>query len=212
MTEEERQAAASKQSLSQKEHWSAITLEERRELRTLQIERMASGREEYYDAMTEAERHRRSNNISSGLQAYYDTLTPEEYAQCIRKWQEAGYKALFSKHTSKPEKLFDTLLEAQGIAYIKPIEPIRVNGKSYWPDFILENMVIIEFNGCYTHQCEECGHNNGYYNKQRQFTAKDIRERDRQRTEALESLGYIVKVIWEHELPKFNDWYTTNLG
>jgi hypothetical protein len=65
------------------------------------------------------------------------------------------------------------------------------------PDFLINNK-IIEFYGTYWH-CHESMFEDNQINNQIGKTAKEVWEYDSKRIEILESKGFDVMVIWEHE-------------
>lgn len=87
------------------------------------------------------------------------------------------------------ENAYAQLLDLQSIVYErqKRIGWYRVD--FYIPS---ENRVI-EVNGCYWHCCDTCGYTDAHPNK---------REKDTKRYEYLKGKGYIVEVVWEHDLPR----------
>ncbi len=50
--------------------------------------------------------------------------------------------------------------------------------------------LVLEVNGCFWHQCVQCGYTDKY----------GVRARDEERRKELVQMGYEVQVIWEHEL------------
>ena len=74
---------------------------------------------------------------------------------------------------------------------------VEVNGKRkvYHPDYILGNK-IIEFYGDYFH-ANPMKYDDNFVILDR--TAKEIREHNHKRVAALETAGYKVKIVWEHE-------------
>lgn len=90
---------------------------------------------------------------------------------------------------SRLEKAVAAKLDEQGVVYERQK---RIGW--YKVDFYVpaENR-IIEANGCYWHQCEPCGYNHDFAEKKRAEDAK--------RYDYLRSKGYIVEIIWEHDLP-----------
>ena len=87
------------------------------------------------------------------------------------------------------ERYYAQQLDAQGIVYEqqKGIGWYRV-------DFYIPSQnKVIELQGCYWHDCEQCGHANKHKGK---------KESDTKRHEYLRKKGYLVEIIWEHDLPK----------
>jgi len=93
---------------------------------------------------------------------------------------------------NKPEKEVIGILKSlsSDIKYVGDgkywIPGIRMN-----PDFINEDKKqIIEVFGCFWHCCKKCGHQN----------RDNQRRKDASRITEFRKLGYLVLVIWEHEL------------
>ena len=69
---------------------------------------------------------------------------------------------------------------------------------SYIVDFALpEEKKVIEIFGCYWHACEIC-------KLTKHDFAREVRSRDKQRLNTLQSKGWLVQVFWEHELQEGN--------
>lgn len=69
----------------------------------------------------------------------------------------------------------------------------------YFVDFYLTDIqLLLEVNGCWWHACEECGYNINEYSAHKQA-------KDKKRIAYLESKGYTVAVLWEHDLRPFMD-------
>ena len=120
-----------------------------------------------------------------------------------REQREKSFLQQASKDT-KPEMLFKRELARRGIDFVSQF-PIKNGKKCYekgfretlYGDIKLEGSflsdVIIEVDGCYYHNCVECGH-------AEKFPGKT--EEDFKRTQYIESLGYRVFHVWEHEVIK----------
>ena len=69
------------------------------------------------------------------------------------------------------------------------------------PDIIfLEKRIALFLHGCFWHRCEKCykePSNNNLFWKQK--VLKNV-ERDNQSTKKLQEAGWIVHLIWEHEI------------
>lgn len=113
-------------------------------------------------------------------------LPPSEDGVEIKKEQR---KSLLH---SKLEKEFARMLDLLGIKYIQ-----QYSVGSFRTDFYVEQMnTIYEINGCYVHCCTECGYNDSSFGT----SAEEKRKLDAERKLFLESQGYIVRVICDHEL------------
>jgi DNA mismatch endonuclease Vsr len=91
---------------------------------------------------------------------------------------------------TKPEKKVQAILNKLGIRF-KPHVPVGF----HQVDIMLNSNVAIEVEGCFWHQCEKCGFNDGYADR----TAEEIREYDRLREEKIVAKGFAVYRIWEHD-------------
>ena len=96
---------------------------------------------------------------------------------------------------TKPEVVMQGFLKQSGIKF-STHEAIRLPSmKCHCIPDILVGMVAIFMDGCYWHNCKECG-----------FEGRNPKaDRDPFITSALQALGYTVVRIWEHEL-KGEDW------
>lgn len=89
---------------------------------------------------------------------------------------------------TKPELKFKTLLEEKNIQFE---QQKRILG--YIVDFYIPSVnTIVEIHGCYWHGCEQCGYDKDWHIQKRREDA--IRE------ENLRNNGYIVNIVWEHQL------------
>ena len=61
------------------------------------------------------------------------------------------------------------------------------------PDIFVKPNICIFADGCYWHKCTECGH---------EESIRKEREKDKQVTRTLQSQGYTVIRLWEHEINK----------
>jgi G:T-mismatch repair DNA endonuclease (very short patch repair protein) len=144
---------------------------------------------------TEAAARKSLGTKNLALSAYYAAMTPEEKRAFFANWNEAGRKAATEAISSRLEDAIALLLEEQKIVYVRH-KWFYINERRYCVDFAYEGKHIIEVNGCYWHQCEQCGRNEGI----RGVPAETIRALDTQRKADLESIGYTVEIIWEHQL------------
>jgi DNA mismatch endonuclease, patch repair protein len=119
-------------------------------------------------------------------------LTYEEKIALFTPWIEAGRNSLKYRDTSI-ELFVAQQLDALHFSY----EQQKHIGM-YYVDFLIpEHHCILEVHGCYWHGCEQCGFNKDHHIEKRAY--------DAQRTAYLESLGYYVYVVWEHDLRPFMD-------
>lgn len=84
---------------------------------------------------------------------------------------------------------FDKFLSKNSIKYLE-------NNKNKWlfPDAIIFNDTIIEFNGDYWHANPTMYNDDDIINN---ITAKEIRQLDKERYQKMNKLGYAIIVIWE---------------
>lgn len=118
------------------------------------------------------------------LKNYWATLTPEERLEKLQKWIKAPKDYV----STTIEQAVQNELDRRDIAYSKQVRVGR-----YFVDFMVSSLsLVIECDGCYWHACEQCG-----------FTdEKGKREYDRVRSAHIESKGYTVAHLWEHDLRK----------
>lgn len=100
---------------------------------------------------------------------------------------------------TKPEVRLRSALHALGFRYRKDF-PIRVDGKLIRPDIAFTRRKLAVFvDGCFWHSCPEHGRtpgaNESYWSPKLRRNA----ERDREQTQLLETAGWQVLRIWEHE-------------
>lgn len=98
---------------------------------------------------------------------------------------ERNHKMLKWHEQSSLERWVQAWLEEHDIRF----EP-HVKIGNYTVDFLVDDWLVIEVNGCYWHRCKACG------------IKDDIRARfrDARRYRSLRSKGYEVAVVWEHDL------------
>lgn len=126
----------------------------------------------------------RRRNLSKAAIRYWESLSDEEKRSKVENWNPKF-------ENTKPELIFSSILENAKIEFVKQkwIHGYRV-------DFLIPKQnLIIEVQGCYYHGCKLCGHN-----KEWQLIR---RSDDLYRKSKLESLGYIVKFVWECELKTY---------
>jgi len=140
---------------------------------------------------------------SKAKSTYWEQFTKEERTDMLMPSIEA---ALNSKKRvlkdTKPEIAFEKKLNALGwqenIDYKKQF---RI--RSCLVDFyLIKSNQVVEIYGCWWHACLQCGHTQGIRKSRGQGirSAESIREHDAKRIAYIESKGYIVKIIWQHEM------------
>jgi DNA mismatch endonuclease (patch repair protein) len=107
--------------------------------------------------------------------------------------------AAIRRTDTKQEVVLRSALHRSGFRFRKDY-PIRLNGKLIRPDIAFTKRRLAVFvDGCFWHCCPEHGRqpsvNNGYWSPKLQRNV----DRDKQQTAALESAGWTVIRIWEHE-------------
>lgn len=99
-----------------------------------------------------------------------------------------------------PERALRSILHAAGYRYRCDYRIDLPDGRRVRPDVVFTRQrVAIFVDGCFWHSCPEHGAaprvNTGYWNPKLERN----QQRDRENTEALESAGWTVVRIWEHE-------------
>jgi G:T-mismatch repair DNA endonuclease (very short patch repair protein) len=92
------------------------------------------------------------------------------------------------------EKVYAQKLDEASIVYESQKHIGWYNVDFYIPS---ENKVV-EINGCYWHACPQCQQNG----KSVVENYEQKREQDKKRYEYLKRKGYIVEIVWEHDLPR----------
>lgn len=180
---------------SKKRYWESVP-QEKRKIKKPKLtpeEKSATNREaqlkHYQENPERAKKIGKANSIK--MKEYYEGLSDEERVLRI----EQNLKNWHKFEDTKIEQIFESILKSKGAFYEKQkwIKGFRV-------DFYLSSTnTIYEIQGCYTHQCEQCGFNNGSYG----MSSGERREYDLQKLEILKSLGYNVQWIWEHTLKEY---------
>lgn len=181
-TEEGRKVA----SQNAKKHFALLTEEEKAEFLKPWME---AGRKASAETPRTDEQNKKN---SEAKKKWFASLSEEEKMELLAPWIEAGMNARGS--ISKKEKRLEEFFRSKGLEF----ETQYRIGRKIVDFYIPSKNLVIEFNGCFWHQCESCGHNDG----NRAGTSEEIRERDSKRIEFLQSQGYKVVVIWEHDLEK----------
>ena len=101
----------------------------------------------------------------------------------MRQHEEGRVRYVKPNEASRCEQFLIDRLDALGVSYVWHA---RVG--SYTVDFLIDDLVV-EFHGCWWHRCKRCG-----------FRDNGVRASDMRRRKFLESKGYAVDIIWEHEL------------
>ena len=124
-------------------------------------------------------------NLSLVRKRRWQALSEDEKNAQVEQLRRSSEKII----DSWIEQYYAQQLDAQGKAYErqKRIGWYRVDF------YIASENRIVELNGCYWHCCEHCGYGDAHPGK---------REKDAKRYEYLQRKGYIVEIVWEHDLPR----------
>lgn len=126
-------------------------------------------------------------NMSTAQKARWQNWPEEKRQAQLERIRDAAPSE--KNYQSWIEDYYAQQLDAQGIAY----ERQKKIGW-YLIDFYIESENrVIEINGCYWHCCEQCGYTETFPGKS---------EKDEKRHAYLRRKGYVVDVIWEHDLPR----------
>jgi very-short-patch-repair endonuclease len=71
----------------------------------------------------------------------------------------------------------------------------------YTVDFLVDDKYIVECYGDFWH-CNPQQYTSSYYNKGKRKTAQEIWQRDKERKEKFEEMGYKFLCIWESDIRK----------
>ena len=131
-------------------------------------------------------------------------------ADTVSKEKRSEIMSHVTGKETKPEKIVRKYLFAQGLRYRKNVK--RLPGT---PDIVLQKYKAVIFvNGCFWHGHQGCKYahlpstNLEYWEKK----IADNLERDKRKTQELESLGYQVSVVWQCQLkPKVREQNLRNL-
>lgn len=105
-------------------------------------------------------------------------------------------KQKIKRKGSQAENMFNDLLQLIGLKENQDYYRWYKIGK-YSADFYMaEQNLVIEINGCFVHQCVQCGKNRGSF----KGSAEKVRDSDAKRIKYLEAKGYLVHIVWEHDL------------
>lgn len=107
---------------------------------------------------------------------------------------------LLSKTSSKSqEELAETLRLAFPQYTIHIDFPVIKKRGGYKLDILFKELnLVVEFNGTYWH-CDPRFYEKDYFNHKKKLKAEDIWRYDNRRKLFLESLGYKIIVVWEHD-------------
>lgn len=132
--------------------------------------------------------------MSAAAKAKFARMTAEERRVMFAEFMRAG-QAAAKEYISdtKPERVVEETLRLFGFSYEKQ----KRIGLCAVDFFIPETNTVIEVMGCYWHACKTCGYSSENHEKRR--------EHDRKRRWFLQSQGYTVEYIWEHELQAYID-------
>jgi very-short-patch-repair endonuclease len=98
--------------------------------------------------------------------------------------------------TNKIEQTISQILSRLNL----PFEEQVVVDK-YTVDFLVDNKYIVECFGDFWH-CNPQQYTSSYYNKGKKKTAEEIWQRDKERKEKFEQLGYKFLCVWESDIRK----------
>jgi|SRR5690348_4415414 len=175
----------------------ALSLEHKAKLAAKSANRKKSDEEKNKIGESHKKRHASMSKeqreaISEKYKKWYNSLSEEEKYTFLKPWINAGMRQNGS--ISKKEKELGEYLKSKGLEF----ESQKMIDQYYVDFFIRSHNLVIEFNGCFWHQCDQCGHNKGI----RGVSSDVVHEYDKNRIEHLKSRGYKVKIIWEHDLDK----------
>lgn len=138
------------------------------------------GQKGHWKGKTFSDEHRK--NISSGKKGKPLNLSPEERGR--RRKQRMSQ--VFPRENSSLEKMVFKELDKKSVDYDKHYS---INGQ---PDIVFEDERLAVFlDGCYWHACRKCGFDG---------PASRPESRDKEVTASLESQGWTVLRIWEHDV------------
>jgi G:T-mismatch repair DNA endonuclease (very short patch repair protein) len=115
-----------------------------------------------------------------------------------KSWKQGRIEPnINSINESKLERSLRAMLEAALPELMIQKKTIRVAGKWFYPDVMIEDKYVVEFYGTLWHA-------DPYYYKpddviHHRFTATQIWTRDKEREKTLQEAGYNVIVVWQRE-------------
>lgn len=98
--------------------------------------------------------------------------------------------------TNKIEQTVSSILTRLNLPFKE-----QVTVDKYTVDFLVDNKYIVECFGDFWH-CNPQQYTSSYYNKGKKKTAEEIWQRDKERKEKFEKLGYKFLCIWESDIRK----------
>lgn len=106
--------------------------------------------------------------------------------------RKTGKKVTVTKNTI--EHKVEQVLQSMHVSYTP-----QASIDKYTVDFLVNGKYIIECYGDYWH-CNPHQYTSSYFNKGKKKTAEEIWERDTQRKEQFERMGYKFLCLWENEI------------
>lgn len=106
--------------------------------------------------------------------------------------RKTGKKVTVTKNTI--EHKVEQILQSMQVSYTPQASIDR-----YTVDFLVNEKYIVECYGDYWH-CNPHQYTSSYFNKGKKKTAEEIWERDTQRKEQFEKMGYKFLCLWEDEI------------
>jgi G:T-mismatch repair DNA endonuclease (very short patch repair protein) len=130
-------------------------------------------------------------------------------ASARAKMSEARSKQKFPKKDTKPEKLIQSIIEKDGITFVKH-KNFKLTKSYHQADIVIEPNKVIELFGDYWHCNPKDYINKGQlksgFKPNDKITggkyAKDKWEKDKEIIQGMKKQGYKVLIIWEGELEK----------
>lgn len=92
------------------------------------------------------------------------------------------------------EHKVEQILQSMNVPYVQ-----QATIDKYTVDFLINKKYIVECYGDYWH-CNPHQYTSSYFNKGKKKTAEEIWERDANRKEHFEKMGYKFLCLWEHEI------------
>jgi len=116
----------------------------------------------------------------------------------------------YNINRSKKEKeLFSFLINALPDHKVER-KTIRIDKKWLFPDIIIDDLVIVEYNGDYWH-CNPLKYDASFVVERIKKTAKEIWDKDRKRLDLFTKNGYIVIVVWESDYKRNKELVISSL-
>lgn len=159
----------------------------------------------------EAYRIRTKKCTTNGLDFYIEKYGEEEgtkkFNNRLKYWKHKIYNG--NHHSKTADKFFLKLSELydkkDNIYFGNHEYMLTYEGKVILPDFLdVDKKKIIEFYGDYWH-CNPNKYTSESYNKSLHKYTKEIWDKDKERVNSLNTLGYDVLIIWESEYKNNND-------